>query len=325
MTDVLLYLETAHGSDGASLKKPAAEVATAGRALADAAGGRVVALVTGDVPAAAELLGRYGVDQILTVDGDAFSVHLLEPQAAALQAAIAKVAPRAVLLAATVLGKELGAYVAGRAGMALVSDAIGVSLEGERVVAVKPKFAGKAVARIAADGPAIVSVRPNAIPPAESPRDAASEALTVDVPASRVRIREIVAAEERQLELTEAEVIVAGGRGLGSPEAWTLILDLAAALGAAQGASRAVVDAGWRPHAEQVGQTGKTVSPNLYVACGISGAIQHLAGMSSSKVIVAVNKDVEAPIFKVADFGIVGDVREVLPMLTAAATEFLGA
>ncbi len=322
MSDVLLFLETAHGEAGATLKKPAAEVATAGRALADALGGRLVALITGDVPADG-ILGLHGVDHVLTVSGDGYGRHMLAPQAAALEAAVASVRPRAVLLAASVLGKELGAYVAGRLGWSLMSDVISVALDGDRLTATKPKYAGKALARLAAAGPAIVSLRPNAVPPAENARDATSEALVVAASDARVRLREVVAAGEKKLELTEADTIVSGGRGLGAPENWGLITDLAHALGAAHGASRAVVDAGWRPHAEQVGQTGKTVSPKLYIACGISGAIQHLAGMSSSKVIVAVNKDAEAPIFKVADYGIVGDVHDVLPLLTAAAGTFL--
>ncbi len=322
MADVLIYLETAHGADGAVLKKPAAEVATAGRAIADALGGRLVALVTGGA-APEGVLGRHGVDHVYTVDGEAFGRHLLAPQAAALQAAIAATEPRAVVMAASVLGKELGAFVAGRLGWALMSDVVQTAVDGDRLTAVKPKYAGKALARLAAAGPAVISLRPNAVQPQESPREPATEALEVDAGAARVRLREVVAAGEKKLELTEADTIVAGGRGLGTPENWTLITDLAAVLGAANGASRAVVDAGWRPHAEQVGQTGKTVSPKLYVAAGISGAIQHLAGMSSSKVIVAVNKDAEAPIFKVADYGIVGDVNEVLPMLTEAARAFL--
>ena len=322
MADVLIYLETAHGADGATLKKPAAEVATAGRALADAAGGKLVALITGAV-APEGTLGRHGVDEVLHVDGDAYGHHLLGAQSAALEAAIADVQPGVVLLAATVLGKELAAYAAGRTDRALVSDAVAVSVEGDGIVATKPKFAGKAIATIVTSGPSIVSLRPNAIPPAEAPRDAATRTLDVTPGDARVRLREVEAAGEKKLELTEADRIVSGGRGMGGPENWNEVLDLAAALGAAHGASRAVVDAGWRPHAEQVGQTGKTVSPKLYVACGISGAIQHLAGMSSSKVIVAVNKDAEAPIFKVADYGIVGDVHDVLPMLTEAAKGFL--
>ena len=149
-----------------------------------------------------------------------------------------------------------------------------------------------------------------------------TEVLAVGTDAGRVTLDEVVTPEERGIELTEADIVVSGGRGMGGPEHWHLILDLAKALGAAHGASRAVCDAGWRPHAEQVGQTGKTVAPRLYIACGISGAIQHLAGMSSSKVIVAVNKDPEAPIFKVCDYGIVGDVHDVLPLLTEAAQTF---
>jgi electron transfer flavoprotein alpha subunit len=324
MADVLIYLEAAAGPDGGHLKKPAAEVATAGRALADQSGGRLVALVPGAVGGAADLLGRHGVDVILQGTSESFSHYMLELQTAALETAIERTGPRVVLLSASVIGKELGAYVAGRRAMALISDVVAVSLEGDHVVATKPKYAGKALARVRAAGPVIVSVRPNAVAPAESPREASVESIEVPAVADpRIRLREVVPAAEQKLELTEADVIVSGGRGLGGPENWNLVLDLAGALRAANGASRAVVDAGWRPHAEQVGQTGKTVSPKLYVACGISGAIQHLAGMSSSKVIVAINKDPEAPIFRVADYGIVGDVHEVMPMLTEAARTFL--
>ncbi len=150
-----------------------------------------------------------------------------------------------------------------------------------------------------------------------------SEPLAVTVPATRIRCKEVVAPTAKEIELTEADIIVSGGRGMQGPEHWKLVLDAADALGAAHGASRAVVDAGWRPHKEQVGQTGKTVSPKLYVAVAISGAIQHLAGMSSSKVIVAINKDADAPIFGVADFGIVGDAFTVLPLLAEEARAYL--
>ena len=323
MADVLIYLETAHGADGAVLKKPAAEVATAGRAIADALGGRLVAHVTGG-GAPDGVVGRRGGDPGYPGGGAAFGRLLRAPQAAALQAAIAKSEPRAVVMAASVLGKELGAFVAGRLGWALMSDVVQTAVEGDRLTAVKPKYAGKALARLAAAGPAVISLRPNAVQPQESPREPATEALEVDAGAAHVRLREVVAAGEKKLELTEADTIVAGGRGLGTPENWTLITDLAAVLGAANGASRAVVDSGWRSHAEQVGQTGKTVSPNLYFALGISGAIQHLAGMSSSKCIVAINKDKDAPIFQVADYGIVGDVFEVVPVLTEELKGFLG-
>jgi electron transfer flavoprotein alpha subunit len=326
--DVLVYVET-HAADGTP-KKSAAEVATAARALADAAGGRVVALAVGPLAAGAvELLGRHGVDEVLRVEGEGLARYLLEPHGAALVAAVARVAPRVVVLSASVVGKELGAWTAARTERSLVADATAVSSKGDVLVATKPRYAGKAVAEVEAQVPAVVSLRPNALPPVESPRTPVVTPLDVAAGAQgagsrRVRLVEVVPAKERKVELTEADVIVSGGRGVGGPERWGLVLDLARALGAANGASRAVVDAGWRPHSEQVGQTGKTVSPKLYVACGISGAIQHLAGMSSSKVIVAINKDADAPIFKIADYGIVGDVQQVAPMLTAAAREFLG-
>ncbi len=319
--DILIVVECALGEGG--LKKSAAEVATAGRTLADASGGALVAVVAGCLDDAGRAtLAAHGVDKILHAEGEAYDRYLLEPYAAAVQAAAEQVDPLALLLAASTAGKELGAYVAAKLGRGYISDVTAVSVVDGGILTAKPRFAGKAIAEIAFDGPAVVSLRPNSIPPAQAPRDATVETLTVTQPAPRIRLKEVKASGEKRIELSEADKVVAGGRGLGGPDNWGLIENLATALGAAQGASRAVVDAGWRPHAEQVGQTGKTVSPKLYIAAGISGAIQHLAGMSSSKVIVAVNKDGEAPIFKVADYGIIGDVNEVLPMLTEAVQAF---
>jgi len=321
--DILLYIENARG-DESGFKKSAAEIATAGHALAQASGGSVVALVTGALDDdGTALLGRHGVNKVLHAAGDGYAPYLLEAHAAALVAAAQAVDPRAILLAASTAGKELGPFAAAKLGLALVSDATGATLDGDGLLVTKPRYSGKAIAEIATGGAAVVSLRLNTTPVEENPADAAVQALDVTVPAARIKLVEIQASGEKTVDLSEADVVVSGGRGLGSAENWTLLTDLAAALGAAQGASRAVVDAGWRPHPEQVGQTGKVVSPKLYVAAGISGAIQHLAGMSSSKVIVAVNKDEEAPIFKVADYGIVGDVNEVLPMLTKAVQEFL--
>ena len=318
--DVLVVAEARDGR----LRKSAFEITTAGRALADATNGRLTALVLGHGVANAADLGRHGADAILTVEGPAFARYAAEPAFDAVLAAHAATGARVILFSAGVAGKETAPAVAARLSAACMADVVGLAIEGDALVARKPRLAGKVTASVVATGPAIVvSLRPNAVAPREAPRAADISALAVATRPPRIRLREIVAPTAKEIELTEADVIVSGGRGLQDPKNWPLVLDLADALGAAHGASRAVVDAGWRPHKEQVGQTGKTVSPKLYVACAISGAIQHLAGMSSSKVIVAVNKDADAPIFSVADFGVVGDVFQVLPLLTQEARAFL--
>ena len=203
----------------------------------------------------------------------------------------------------------------------LVSDALELSHDGSKFVAVRPMFAGKAMAKVSvASSPALVSMRPNvvSVKPADSSRSAEVSALDLTLTDADIRAK-VVGLETSggdKIDVAEADIVVSGGRGLKAPENFKLVEDLADVLGAGVGASRAVVDAGWRPHSEQVGQTGKTVSPTLYVACAISGAMQHLAGMSSSKNIIAINTDAEAPIFKVASYGMVADVFEVLPELT---------
>jgi electron transfer flavoprotein alpha subunit len=226
-----------------------------------------------------------------------------------------------VIFGASSQGKDLAPRVAARLDVPLAADATGIDMDGAELVITRPVYAGRAFARVSLKGePRLVSVRPNTFRPAESQAAGTVESISPvgDVASARVKVREVKAASGGKLDVGEAPIVVSGGRGLKAPENWHLLEELRDALGTscALGASRAVVDAGWRPHAEQVGQTGKTVSPQLYFAVGISGAMQHLAGMRSARTIVAINKDPDAPIFKVADFGIVGDAQEVLPKLT---------
>ncbi len=291
--------------------------------LAATLGGPVV----GVCPAAADpglgALGEAGAAEVLLATHEAFARYEAAGYAAAVAAAVAKVGPKAVLFAASAMGRDLAPRVAARLGVGLAADCTALAVEDGRLLATRPVYAGKAVQRVAFTGsPALVSLRPKVFaPPAPANGGAAKvTALPVefDLAASRARVREVKATSAGSVDLTEAEIIVSGGRGLKGPEHFDIIEALAGALGATVGASRAVVDAGWRPHGDQVGQTGKTVSPKLYVAVAISGAIQHLAGMSSSRCIVAINKDADAPIFKVADYGVVGDAFEVVPALTEA-------
>ncbi len=244
-------------------------------------------------------------------------------------AAVDATRPEAVLFAASAQGKDLSARVSAHLGEPVASEVTEIEVVEGAPVVTRPMYGGKAYGRLRFRGsPALMSLRPNVFAAAESPRAGAVEALSVDGPAvTRTRVLGVEAAERAALDVREAPVVVAGGRGLQGAENWGLLEDLVDALGdgATLGASRAVVDAGWRPHSEQVGQTGKVVSPGLYFAVGISGAIQHLAGMRTAGVIVAVNKDAEAPIFGVANYGLVGDLFEVLPRLTEEIRQARGA
>jgi electron transfer flavoprotein alpha subunit len=228
--------------------------------------------------------------------------------------------PDLVLLGATLNGRDLGARLAARLGRAYAADVTGLRAAGNALEVDKPMYAGKVRAKLRIDLPAVVSVRPGAMPLKEGAQAPQVEKIDADASAERLTFvkLEATATAAKRVSLSEARVVVSGGRGLKGPENWHLVEELADALGGAVGASRAVTDAGWRPNEEQVGQTGKTVTPDLYVALGISGAIQHLAGMTSSKVIVAVNKDPDADIFKIADYGVVADVFEFVPAFTEA-------
>jgi electron transfer flavoprotein alpha subunit len=324
MANVLVFAE----SRGTTLKKVALEAATAARALADATGGgEVHALLIGPpgVGALAGQVGRYGADVALVVE-DAQLDEVNKEVVAATIAARAKAASyRAIVLGFSSQGRDIGPRVAAMLDAPIATDVTDVRVAGDAIIVKHPIYANKVIATLEVTGPlAIVSVRPSAITAAEAPRTARVESVAAgaDPGASKVRVKEIVEGATGKIDLGDAPVIISGGRGLKSAENFKLVEDLAAAFGnAAVGATRAVTDDGWRPHSDQIGQTGRQVSPQLYVAVGISGAIQHLAGMRTSKTIVAINKDKEAPIFKVADYGIVGDVLEVVPALTKAVRE----
>ncbi len=288
--------------------------------LAKALGGEVVGVCPAPSDPGLRALGDAGLDRALLVTNPAFGRYDGAGYAAAVAQAIEKEKPAAVLFAASSMGRDLAPRVAARLGLGLASDCTALSVANGALVAARPVYAGKAMQQVRFPRtPAMMTLRPKVFAPVSGAGKAgAVQPLEVSAGAPRAKLRELAAEKGGTVDLTEAEIIVSGGRGVKGPEHFKLIEELAEALGATVGASRAVVDAGWRPHSEQVGQTGKTVSPKLYVAVGISGAIQHLAGMSSSRCIVAINKDPEAPIFKVADYGVVGDLFEVVPALTEA-------
>jgi electron transfer flavoprotein alpha subunit len=305
--------------DGA-LRKVSREAVWAARQLADQLGGTVDALVIGapGVDVASAQLGAAGADRVL-VAADAALARYAPDGYAATVAERAKTGGYAlIVVSATATGKDLAPRIAARLDVPLASDVTALGVESGKVTAARPVYAGKAIQRVVFDAAqGVVSLRPNTYVVGAAGKAGAVEQVPAANVRARVTVREVRAAEQGALDVAEADVVVAGGRGLKGPEHFRLVEELAKAFGnAAVGASRAVVDAGWRPHHEQVGQTGKTVSPTLYVALGISGAIQHLAGMRTAKVIVAINKDKDAPIFKAADYGIVGDLFEILPRLT---------
>jgi len=318
VSDVLAVLEQRDGA----VRKVSHEVVTGARRLADALGGgaKVDALVLAAAPArGADQMGRFGADRVITLTNPGFGMYAPEGYARAIVDRVSGGAYGAVVFAASATGKDLAPRVAARLGRPLVQDVTDVSVAGGAVIAIRPVYAGKALLKVRVAGsPAVLSLRPNVFTPVERPKAGAQETVAVVGSPGRVVVKQIKAAPAGTLDVAEAPIIVSGGRGLKEPGNFKVLEELAAAFGgrAAVGASRAVVDAGWRPHVDQVGQTGKTVSPTLYVAVGISGAVQHLAGMRTSKVIVAINKDKDAPIFKVADYGIVGDLFEVVPRLT---------
>jgi electron transfer flavoprotein alpha subunit len=317
---ILVFCEQRDGR----LKKVSLEALGEARRLGATSERAVVAVVIGSqvAPVASEI-ACHRPSRILIAEGAGLAYYSSETYTAILAEVAARLQPVAILMGATAMGKDLAPKLAARLQTALVQDCVALEMEADgSLLATHPVYGGKlrAVVKAATPRQQVVTLRPNVFP-AQEPKpnsDVPFETLTIPADTARPRavVREARKTEGGKLELTEAAIIVSGGRGLKGPENFKLIEELAAALGAAVGASRAAVDAGWKPHAYQVGLTGKTVSPQLYVACGISGAIQHQAGMSTARTIVAINSNPNAPIFKLATYGLVGDLFEVVPLLT---------
>jgi electron transfer flavoprotein alpha subunit len=312
MGEILVLVE----HDAGTVKKVTLELLTAARPL----GTPAAVFVGPGFDTAAPRLAEYGAAKVYVAETPELTDYVVAPTAELLASLVGTAAPDAVLVASTAEGKEVAARLALKIDSGVLTDAVSL---GEGFVAEQSIFGGSSIVHSrVTKGVPIITMRPNATSPVAADGPAAAERIDVSVALSdaarQARVVDRVVVEKgSRPELTEAAIVVSGGRGVGSAESFSIIEELADSLGAAVGASRAATDAGWYPHQHQVGQTGKTISPQLYIACGISGAIQHRAGMQTSKTIVAVNKDPEAPIFELVDFGVVGDLHQVVPQLTA--------
>jgi electron transfer flavoprotein alpha subunit len=312
MAEILVLVDHADGT----VKKVTLELLTKAREL----GTPAAVFISGAYDTAKDKLAEYGAEKVYVAADPELDGYVVAPKAELLAKLVADVQPAAVLVAATAEGKEVAGRLAVKTGSGILTDAVDLKLDGDTFVAEQSIFGGSSIVHSAVtSGTPIIAIRPNSTPPV--PQTAAAERVDVSVELTdnaklaKVVDRVVVPKGDRP-ELTEAAIVVSGGRGVGSAESFSVIEALADQLGAAVGGSRAAVDSGWYPHQSQVGQTGKTVSPQLYIAAGISGAIQHRAGMQTSKTIVAVNKDPEAPIFELVDYGVVGDLFKVVPQVT---------
>jgi electron transfer flavoprotein alpha subunit len=321
MSNVLVFIEQRDGK----IRKASLEALTLGRMLAGKTGGALGAAVAGSgIGGLAPELAAYGAAKVFVADAPELALYSSEGYTAALDGAVAAFSPSILLVSATTMGKDLAPRLAARRKVGVLSDVMALDVEGGKLVGSRPVYSGKARV-VVTTGPGVAlgvaTPRPNVFPAAKADAPGAGEVVPVSIAGAKIRAKvvKLEAPEAGELDVAEADKIVSGGRGIKGPENWPVLRALCHELGAALGASRAAVDAGWIDHSHQVGQTGKVVSPSLYVACGISGAIQHLAGMGSSKVIVAINKDPEAPIFKAATYGIVGDLFQIVPAMTEAA------
>ena len=312
MTKILVYIEQRNGQ----IKKASLEAARVASDVALKISGTAEAVAIGNEIASLETLGNFGISKVNHLKSDALENYSSSAYTDALVKFASANGADIIFFSATAMGKDLAPRIAAKLDAGIAVDCVALNVEAVEILATRPIYAGKALMDVKINSAKkIFALRPNVFS-AGAPSDLKAEVSveSVDAPNLNVKIVEMKKAAGK-LDVAEADIIVSGGRGMKGPEHFGMVEELADVLGAATGASRAVVDAGWRPHAEQVGQTGKTVSPTLYIALGISGAIQHLAGMRSSKYIVAVNKDKDAPIFQIADYGIVGDIFEVVPKL----------
>jgi electron transfer flavoprotein alpha subunit len=305
------------------LRKISYELTSQGRRLADKMGEPLTAVLLGsNIKEKAKGLGKYGADKVLVADDDRLATYTTDAYVSVIAQLAEALEPAIIILGASVQGKDLSGRLAARLGVGVAQDCVALSLDNGNLVAKRPIYAGKAYATLTFKDsvPQIATARPNVFelnePDESKSVEVADAEFSIDDSQLKTKVIKFQQEAGGKVDLTEAERIVSGGRGMKGPEHFPLLEELADLIDATVGASRSAVDAGWRPHSDQVGQTGKVVSPNLYIACGISGAIQHLAGMSTSKLIVAINKDPEAPIFLKADYGVVGDLFEVVPALT---------
>ena len=312
---------------GGKAKNVGLEILGPARKIAESAGEKVIAVLVGNnTEDAIKAAISYGADQIISVSGSDYDDFSVEGYTYALAQLVDKYKPAAFLFGATSNGRELAPRLAARVLTGAAADCTGIEVgDGGTIQWTRPVYAGRmlSIIEVTEMRPQIGTVRPGIFKRGEPDTARTAEIINEDIalPAGIVRtsiVEKITEAAEGAVKLEDAEIIVSGGRGLGKPENFSLVKDLADVLGGVVGASRAAVDAGWIPHVHQVGQTGKTVGPKLYIACGISGAIQHLAGMSGSDTIIAINRDPDAPIFEISDYGIVGDIKEVLPAFTEA-------
>ena len=312
------------------LRKISFELVSEGRRLADKMGQPVTAILLGsDIKEKASMLGKYGADKVIVADDNRLATYTTGAYVSVIAQLVQAHDPAIILLGASVQGKDLSGRLAARLGVGIAQDCVELSLENGNLVAKRPIYAGKAYATVTFkdSSPQIATARPNVFELNEPDESRSVEVIdaefNLDDSQLKTKVVEFVQEAGGKVDLTEAERIVSGGRGMKGPENYKILEELADLIDATVGASRSAVDAGWRPHSDQVGQTGKVVSPNLYIACGISGAIQHLAGMSTSKFIVAINKDPDAPIFQKADYGVVGDLFDVVPALTEEIKKIL--